>query len=187
MTAASRRARSRAGEPVVTVDAAADDRFRETASIHAMGLRSVTVLQIHRRTACSAALYMDNRWARALFDAATRTSCSRSPIRSRSRSASASSRICGAARELEEERRRVEELARGQALEIDRLQEEVREKQAALEHRYDFPGAIVGRSASLGRPSAPPARSRDRHAAPRAGHGQGRATSSSRRRAALRG
>ncbi len=139
-------------EPVITVDAASDDRFRANASVHAMRLRSVIAVPIRSADGVLGALYLDNRFSPARFGTsdvdlllvfadqvalALRTARMVEDLKRRTR-------------ELEAERARVEELARGQAREIDRLEEEVRVRREVLEHRHDF-SAIIGRGPAMQR------------------------------------
>ncbi|WP_437692149.1 sigma 54-interacting transcriptional regulator [Sorangium sp. So ce176] len=137
-------------EPVVTVDAQEDERFREHASVHAMRLRSVIAVPIRSPDGVLGALYLDNRFRRARF--ATEDVDLLLAFADQVALALRNARLVEDLRrrttELEAERRRVEELLRGQAAEIDRLQEEVLVRQQALEHRYDY-GAIVGRGPAL--------------------------------------
>jgi hypothetical protein len=146
---------------VITVDASADDRFRERTSVHAMRLRSVIAVPIRSPDGVLGALYLDNRYADARFEAATTPSCS-SPSRIRWPSPCATRAHRGAAPPARTSSLPSEpasmELMRGQAVEIDRLQEEVRKRQEALEHRHDYsldrrprPGDAASCSPSLDR------------------------------------
>jgi len=56
------------GEPLVTVDAMADDRFREQVSIHDLRLRSVTCVPLEIEGKTAGALYLDNRFRANAFD-----------------------------------------------------------------------------------------------------------------------
>ncbi|WP_437602443.1 sigma 54-interacting transcriptional regulator [Sorangium sp. So ce590] len=137
-------------EPVVTVDAQDDPRFREHASVHAMRLRSVIAVPIRSPDGVLGALYLDNRFRRARFapDDVDLLLAFADQVALALRNARLVDDLRRRTVELEAERRRVEELLRGQAAEIDRLQEEVLVRQQALEHRYDY-GAIVGRGPAL--------------------------------------
>ncbi|XXY21195.1 sigma 54-interacting transcriptional regulator [Sorangium sp. So ce216] len=137
-------------EPVVTVDAQEDERFREHASVHAMRLRSVIAVPIRSPDGVLGALYLDNRFRRARFapDDVDLLLAFADQVALALRNARLVEDLRRRTTELEAERRRVEELLRGQAAEIDRLQEEVLVRQQALEHRYDY-GAIVGRGPAL--------------------------------------
>ncbi|MGK3981934.1 sigma 54-interacting transcriptional regulator [Sorangium sp. So ce136] len=137
-------------EPVVTVDAQEDERFREHASVHAMRLRSVIAVPIRSPDGVLGALYLDNRFRRARFapQDVDLLLAFADQVALALRNARLVEDLRRRTAELEAERRRVEELLRGQAAEIDRLQEEVLVRQQALEHRYDY-GAIVGRGPAL--------------------------------------
>ncbi|XXX80702.1 sigma 54-interacting transcriptional regulator [Sorangium sp. So ce134] len=139
-----------AQEPVVTVDAQDDPRFREHASVHAMRLRSVIAVPIRSPDGVLGALYLDNRFRRARFapEDVDLLLAFADQVALALRNARLVDDLRRRTVELEAERRRVEELLRGQAAEIDRLQEEVLVRQQALEHRYDY-GAIVGRGPAL--------------------------------------
>ena len=140
------------GEPVITVDAAADDRFRERRSVHAMRLRSVIAVPIRSPDGVLGALYLDNRFSEARFgrgDAELLLAFS-DQVALALRNARIHDDLRRRTRELEEERRRVEELARGQAERIEELAEEVRVRQEALEHRHDY-RSIIGRGAAMTR------------------------------------
>ncbi|WP_437801676.1 sigma 54-interacting transcriptional regulator [Sorangium sp. So ce693] len=137
-------------EPVVTVDAQEDPRFHEHASVHAMRLRSVIAVPIRSPDGVLGALYLDNRFRRARFAPADvdLLLAFADQVALALRNARLVDDLRRRTVELEAERRRVEELLRGQAAEIDRLQEQVLVRQQALEHRYDY-GAIVGRGPAL--------------------------------------
>jgi serine/threonine-protein kinase PknK len=140
----------RTAEAVLTVDAQSDDRFRTNASVHAMRLRSVIAVPIRSPDGVLGALYLDNRYARARFDDADTDLLL--AFADQVALALRNARLVEALRrrqgELDAERGRVEELARGQALEIVRLNEEVRMRQEVLEHRFDY-SSIIGRAPSL--------------------------------------
>jgi transcriptional regulator with GAF, ATPase, and Fis domain/tetratricopeptide (TPR) repeat protein len=140
------------GEPVITVDASADDRFRERTSVHAMRLRSVIAVPIRSPDGVLGALYLDNRFSEARFgraDADLLLAFS-DQVALALRNARTLDDLRRRTRELEEERRRVEELMRGQAERIVELAEEVRVRQEALEHRHDY-RSIIGRGAAMTR------------------------------------
>jgi len=137
-------------QPVVTLDARSDARFQANVSVHAIGLRSVIAVPIRSPEGVLGALYLDNRYASARFDRGDEDLLL--AFADQVAIALRNARLVEALRkrqeELDAERRRVEELARGQAIEIDRLHEEVRRRQEVLEHRFDY-SAIVGRAPAL--------------------------------------
>jgi transcriptional regulator with GAF, ATPase, and Fis domain len=138
------------GEPVITVDASADDRFRGRASVHSMRLRSVIAVPIRSPDGVLGALYLDNRFSQARFgrDDADLLLAFSDQVALALRNARTLDDLRRRTAELEEERRRVEELARGQAERIDQLAEEIRVRQEALEHRHDY-RSIIGRGAAM--------------------------------------
>ncbi len=138
------------GEPVITVDASADDRFRERTSVHAMRLRSVIAVPIRSPDGVLGALYLDNRFSDARFgrDDAELLLAFADQVALALRNARTIEDLRRRTRELEEERLRVDELMRGQAAQIDRLAEEVRVRQEALEHRHDY-RSIIGRGPAM--------------------------------------
>ena len=139
-------------EPLVTVDASSDSRLRENASVHAMKLRSVACVPVRSSEKVLGALYVDNRFAEARFypaDVQLLLAFS-DQVAIALRNARLHNELVQRSEQLEAERQRVEELAQGQAVQIDRLSEEVRASRAALELRHDF-GRIVARSEAMRR------------------------------------
>lgn len=55
------------GEAVLTIDAMADDRYRDQLSVHDLKLRSVLCLPLIHRTGVLGALYLDNRFRTQAF------------------------------------------------------------------------------------------------------------------------
>lgn len=138
------------GQPVVTVDAEDDTRFRGNESVHAMRLKSVICVPVMSPSGVLGALYLDNRFQRGRFaqsDLDTLVAfCNQVAI------AVQNARLHTALEQrsiaLEAEHKKVERLLRGQAREIDRLHDEVRTRQEILEYRYDY-GTIVGRGKAM--------------------------------------
>ena len=56
------------GEPLLTIDAMEDDRYREQLSVHDLKLRSVLCLPMTVRGRVIGAIYMDNRFQTSAFD-----------------------------------------------------------------------------------------------------------------------
>jgi serine/threonine-protein kinase PknK len=138
------------GEPISTVDALEDDRFRGNRSVHAMRLRSVVSVPVSSPDGTLGALYVDNRFRRGRFgdhDVEVLVA-----IADQVAIALENARLISAleerTRELERERQRVEAILSEQAAHIDRLTEEIAEKQVALEHRYEYE-QIVGRGEKM--------------------------------------
>ncbi len=128
----------RSAEPVLTVDAQSDDRFRSNVSVHAMGLRSVIAVPIRSPDGVLGALYLDNRYKRARFGDADSDVL-----------LSFADQVAIALRNA----RLAEALAhRGERLEREgeALRDELEKTRAALEHRFDY-SAMIGRSAALRR------------------------------------
>lgn len=149
----------KSGEPVLTVDASSDPRFVSNQSVHAMQLKSVACVPIRSPERTLGALYLDNRFRPANFDEADMglllAFADQVAIALRNAQLHDELRLKAEAllkrtQELEAERARVAELAEGQAREIDRLTDEVKSRQAALESRYDY-GQIVGKSPAMER------------------------------------
>jgi transcriptional regulator with GAF, ATPase, and Fis domain len=140
------------GEPVITVDASADDRFRARTSVHAMRLRSVIAVPVRSPDGVLGALYLDNRFSEARFGRADADLllAFADQVALALRNARTLDDLRRRTRELEEERRRVEELLRGQAERIVELSEEVRVRQEALENRHDY-RSIIGRGPAMTR------------------------------------
>jgi len=57
----------RTGEPIVTIDAAEDDRFSQAVSVQRLKLRSLLCLPLRIRDEVVGAIYMDNRFHRGSF------------------------------------------------------------------------------------------------------------------------
>jgi transcriptional regulator with GAF, ATPase, and Fis domain/predicted Zn-dependent protease len=135
------------GEPVVTTDAAQDERFQGQASIHAHRLRSVVCVPIRSPEGTLGALYLDHRGRRDQFEPedlellvafGDQVALAVRNARLLSRLEHQTQELRARAEALEKANVRVEELLRGQEQEIDRLNEEVRARQQALEFRYDY-------------------------------------------------
>ena len=142
----------RTGSPVATIDASADERFSGHESVHAMRLKSVAAVPIQTPQGIIGALYLDNRFQRGRFapdDIETLLALADQAALALS-NARLHDELAQRARELEREQKRVEELAAGQARQIDDLVRQVQTKQEVLEHRYDY-GNIIGRSPAMQR------------------------------------
>ncbi|MCC7535153.1 MAG: sigma 54-interacting transcriptional regulator [Deltaproteobacteria bacterium] len=142
----------RRGEPIVTTDARSDERFRGHASVHAMRLSSVACVPIRAPEGVLGAIYLDNRFERGRFAAADLETLSAfaDQVAIALRNARLHAALEARTRELEAEKKRVEELARAQAKELERLHEERRAKDEPSTIRHDY-REIVGRSASMRR------------------------------------
>ncbi|HTJ82446.1 MAG TPA: sigma 54-interacting transcriptional regulator, partial [Polyangiaceae bacterium] len=140
------------GEPVLTIDAASDDRFRANLSVHAMRLRSVIAVPIRSPDGVMGALYLDNRFSEARFVRADADllMAFADQVALALRTARILDDLRRQTRELDAARRSAEELAHDRELAIERLEDEARARQEALTHRHDF-GSIVGRGAAMAR------------------------------------
>jgi transcriptional regulator with GAF, ATPase, and Fis domain len=138
------------GEPLLTVDAAFDQRFAENASVHAMRLKSVMCAPIRAAEGIAGALYLDHRFHRGLFAASDLDllMAFADQVAIALTNARLHAELGRRTGELVAERQRIEQLLRGQDEEIDRLTEAVKARQEALEHRYEY-GRIAGRSAAM--------------------------------------
>lgn len=140
----------REGQPVVTANAQGDERFRGQRSVHAMHLQSVVCVPVQSPAGILGAIYLDNRFRQGRFD--TEDVDLLSALSDQIALALENARLVDQLRtqnaELDKQRRKVEALAKGQAAEIDRLNEVVRTAQRTLERRYDY-STIVGRSPAM--------------------------------------
>ncbi|MGE3631277.1 MAG: sigma 54-interacting transcriptional regulator [Sandaracinaceae bacterium] len=132
-------------EPVLTVDAQEDPRFRDQASVHAMKLRSVICVPIRSPDGILGALYLDNRFRAERFGRADLE-----VVVAFSDQAALAIRNARLVAALEVEKARAVELARGQAIQIDELEQRVRSQSEALAHRYDY-SHIVAESDAMRR------------------------------------
>jgi len=138
------------GEPLLTVDAGSDSRFAAQQSVHSMKLKSVVCVPIRSPRGILGALYLDNRFARARFrqeDVEVLMAFS-DQVAIAITNARLHAQLEQRTQELEAERRRVERLAQGQALEIDRLKDALDTQQHVLELRHDY-SSLVARSSAM--------------------------------------
>ncbi|XXY46789.1 sigma 54-interacting transcriptional regulator [Sorangium sp. So ce269] len=136
------------GEAVLTVDALADERFHGNASVHSLRLRSIVCVPIRAHGAVLGAVYLDNRFQRGKFAAgdADLLGAFADQIAVALHNGRLMAELRDRTRALEEEQRRVAELMRSQADEIERLSHELERTRA--DARRDFP-EIAGRSAPM--------------------------------------
>ncbi len=138
--------------PLVTVDAQSDNRFRSNTSVHSMRLRSVMAVPIRSPDGVLGALYLDNRYAHARFSEAQvdLLMAFGDQVALALRNAQQLDQLKMQTDQLREAHATVKALAKGQALEIERLEEEVKRQRASLDYRFDY-STIIGRSTSLRR------------------------------------
>ncbi|WP_433934535.1 sigma 54-interacting transcriptional regulator [Sorangium cellulosum] len=136
------------GEAVLTVDALADERFHGNASVHSLRLRSIVCVPIRAHGAVLGAVYLDNRFQRGKFAEgdADLLGAFADQIAVALHNGRLMAELRDRTRALEEEQRRVAELMRSQADEIERLSHELERSRA--DARRDFP-EIAGRSAPM--------------------------------------
>ncbi|NQU10448.1 GAF domain-containing protein, partial [bacterium] len=136
--------------PLLTADAERDQRWATGASIHSMSLKSVLSVPIQSPEGVLGALYLDNRFQRGRFtpEDVPLLAGFADQVAIALTNARLHAQLVTRNRELERERRRVEELLQGQAEEIDRLSQEVTRHRAPRAHRFDYSG-IVGSSKKL--------------------------------------
>ncbi len=138
------------GEPVTTIDAREDDRFASNESVHAMRLRSVACVPIRGPEDVLGAIYVDHRFERARFSSEDQPVlvAFADQVAIALRNARLHADLEARTRELEAEKKHVEELARAQAAEIDRLEAKTRAQEQALTYRYDY-ASLVGSSPAM--------------------------------------
>ena len=135
------------GEPVVTIDAAGDDRFREALSVSDLHLRSVLAVPLFIKGRVAGTIYVDHRLRKGAFD--------QEDVRlvldfaEQAAIALENARLLGELRRRERQvealNRRLEaELAAGRE-EISGIKVELRENREALAVRYDYRN-IIGRT-----------------------------------------
>ena len=134
------------GMAMITADAQADGRFPSESSVHAMHLKSVVCVPVQSPAGVLGALYLDNRFERGRFseEDVTLLRAFADQVALALGNARLHDELKKRNRQLEAERQRVEELAAGQAAEIDRLHEQMRQREPTVRpHRFDY-GSIVG-------------------------------------------
>jgi transcriptional regulator with GAF, ATPase, and Fis domain len=135
------------GQPVVTIDAAGDDRFREALSVSDLHLRSVLAVPLCIKGRVAGTIYVDHRLRKGAFD--------QEDVRlvldfaEQAAIALENARLLGELRRRERQvealNRRLEaELAAGRE-EISGIKVELRENREALAVRYDYRN-IIGRT-----------------------------------------
>jgi len=139
-------------EPLLTLDAGADTRFAQHASVHAMRLKSVLCVPIRSPNGVLGALYLDTRLERARFERSDLELLLgfADQVAVALTNARLVSELEHRTRELAKQKQRVEALSAGQAEEIARLAGELDKRQEALESRYDY-SQIVGHSEPMRR------------------------------------
>jgi serine/threonine-protein kinase PknK len=140
------------GTPVMTANAQTDARFSQHESVHAMHLQSVVCVPVLSPSGTLGALYLDNRFQPDRFreqDVELLLAFS-DQVAIALDNARLHDELKRRNRELSRQRERVEQLLRGQAEEIDRLNEAMRKGHPPPERRYDY-RSIVGSSPPMHR------------------------------------
>ncbi|MCE9638282.1 MAG: sigma 54-interacting transcriptional regulator [Planctomycetes bacterium] len=144
------------GEPVMAVNAIEDERFRDVESISILGLRSVLAIPLRERDEVVGAIYLDNRLQRRAFgpDDLRMLEALADHAAVALRNARLFERLARQREEIEASRRRVEDLngrleqiVRGQTVELEHLRDAVRAREV-LGTKYDYK-EIVGRSPAV--------------------------------------
>jgi len=135
------------GEPVVTIDAAGDDRFREALSVSDLHLRSVLAVPLVIKGRVAGTIYVDHRLRKGAFD--------QEDVRlvldfaEQAAIALENARLLGELRRRERQvealNRRLEAELAARREEISGIKVELRENREALAVRYDYRN-IVGRT-----------------------------------------
>ncbi|HLK88826.1 MAG TPA: sigma 54-interacting transcriptional regulator [Polyangia bacterium] len=135
------------GEPVVTIDAAGDDRFREALSVSDLHLRSVLAVPLAIKGHVAGTIYVDHRLRKGAFD--------QEDVRlvldfaEQAAIALENARLLGELRRRERQvealNRRLEAELAARREEISGIKVELRENREALAVRYDYRN-IIGRT-----------------------------------------
>jgi len=137
-------------EAILTTDAQGDARFLGHGSVHALRLKSVLSVPILSPSGTLGVLYVDSRVQRARFSDQDRESllAFADQLAIALGNARLHAELAQKTLELEQQKRDIERLSKGQAKEIQRLQREVSTQRQNLELRYDY-SQIVGRSGAM--------------------------------------
>ncbi len=144
------------GEAICAVNAQEDERFRDVQSISMLGLRSVICVPLREHDQVVGALYLDNRLARRAFGPADQRMLealadhAAIALRNARLFAEASSsrvELVEAQARVEALNGRLEQIVRGQSIELEELRGAFRARQT-LETKYDY-SEIIGRSAAV--------------------------------------
>jgi transcriptional regulator with GAF, ATPase, and Fis domain/Tfp pilus assembly protein PilF len=135
------------GQPVVTIDAAGDDRFREALSVSDLHLRSVLAVPLSIKGRVAGTIYVDHRLRKGAFD--------QEDVRlvldfaEQAAIALENARLLGELRRRERQvealNRRLEAELTARREEISGIKVELRENREALAVRYDYRN-IIGRT-----------------------------------------
>jgi serine/threonine-protein kinase PknK len=157
------------GEPVITTDARADQRFEEYVSVHRLLLKSVACVPIRGPSGPLGVLYLEHRMRAGRFDDddldllmafADQAAIALANARLLARLEQRGQELASANHELGEARERIERLLEDRTAELARTRRELDRAREALREAHDRHG-IVGRSAGMRRVFAVVDRVRD--------------------------
>ncbi|MGF1468769.1 MAG: sigma 54-interacting transcriptional regulator [Sandaracinaceae bacterium] len=157
------------GEPLVTVDAASDERLAEYVSVHRLMLKSVACLPIRGPKGPVGVLYLEHRMRRGRFGEegldlllafADQAAIALENARLMARLSARREELEGANRELEAANARIEDLLHAKTAELEEARRELTRARDALREAHDQHG-IVGRSEPMRRLFAVVERVRD--------------------------
>ncbi len=139
-------------EAVLSTDALDDPRFSGQRSVHAMQLKSVLCVPILSPEGTLGALYVDSSIQRNQFSTAERDllQAFADQVAIAIANARLRERLEAQTEELAHKNLQLEQTAKGQALEVEKLREEVRQHREGLTLRYDY-AQIVGRGEAMRR------------------------------------
>ena len=145
------------GERVMSVNAAEDERFAGVHSIETIGLRAVLCMPLRSRAGVVGILYLDNRLQQSRFDEDRLRMLD--AMAGQAAVAIENARLVNELRDktvmLEEANREIaglneqlESRVEAQGVEIRRINQELKRRQAQFEHKYSY-SEIIGRSAAM--------------------------------------
>ena len=137
-------------EPILTTDAQGDPRFAGQGSVHALRLKSVLSVPVLSPSGVLGVLYVDCRVQRGRFSESERALllAFADQLALAIGNARLHQELERKSAELLQQKHAIEQLSRGQAREIARLEREVRSQRQVLELRYDY-AQIVGRGPAM--------------------------------------
>ncbi|GAB4197556.1 MAG: hypothetical protein OHK0013_05840 [Sandaracinaceae bacterium] len=147
------------GEPIVTVDARADDRLNEYLSVHKLMLQSVACLPIRDARGMQGVLYVEHRVRRGRFGPgdvelllalADQAAIALANARARAELEAQARRLEQANEALEKAKEEIERLLDARTAELDETRRELSRARDALRASFDRQG-IVGRSEAIRR------------------------------------
>jgi transcriptional regulator with GAF, ATPase, and Fis domain len=147
------------GEPILSVNAMGDERFREIHSIETIGLRSVMCLPLRSPERTVGILYVDNRLHKGVFDEdhlrmldafADQAALAIENARLVRELREKTDALEAGKREIEALNTQLEKRVVRQGREIERISSELAQRQGEMEHKYSY-AEIVGASPAMQR------------------------------------